>query len=66
MMYIYLQQPEGAPVSVWGAVVAVPEQLCLTYAAEVVPHLRPGTTLKVYTINPATGYAMYEWVFICT
>lgn len=65
MMHLYVTQAETC-TWVPGAIVAVPERHCLTFAAELIPHLRTGTTLSLYIINPATGLDDHEWVFKCT
>ncbi len=65
MLHLWITFPIGEHF-VPGAMVAVPERQCLTYAAELIPHLRVGVEVKLCNIDPATGNPMYEWSFKCT
>lgn len=65
MMHLWITAADNWPTTTYGAMVAVPERQCLTYAAELIPHLRSGSIVHIYIIGP-DGNHQYEWRFKCT
>lgn len=50
-----------------GCLVAVPEHMVLTYMSELVPHLRPGTTVSTSAFPYRGGDDSHDdWRFTCT
>ncbi len=63
MMYLWISSPDSE-LFVPGALMSIPERQCLTYAQELVPHLRPGTVVS-FTFEGLSNRS-HEWRFKCT
>jgi hypothetical protein len=61
MMHVLVSSPTSETF-IPGALVLVPERFCLTYIAELIPHLRPGAEIQMCADDlPVTRF----WRFTC-